>query len=383
MMDETNQSPFFQDLNEIYKERELLFKQREQDYLKQKIALTNLMEVIKKEKGELEKTAEELERKQEELRKEEEYQQSSYQQICEEKKQMDKEREQIKIEKEDLNAKKDAIEVKFQIQIEKAKNTEILANQRKEEYEHKLNMLGLVLDADGKPGTESTKFFESLLGGTEDVEKLQGLEAEIDVYQKQVQQLEEKNELLQKNMQKVEAEKNRLLNLVSNISQEKEIPVESEQGEEDVLNFGTDEEEEYIPTFGQKKSEQEIDVEDEVFEELTAPILQKYLAGSEVKYISSEIRHSEEGEQLHANINNLDYVFLFSQPAAFEISVPKKKSRALDRLLIRLNTQHPGVKFYFDENDSRVYASGYFSNTMIPENLMKKVHEVSDCFRQK
>ena len=196
-------------------------------------------------------------------------------------------------------------------------------------------------------------------------------------------QLEEKNELLQKNMQKVEAEKNRLLNLVSNISQEKEIPVESEQGEEDVLNFGTDEEEEYIPTFGQKKSEQEIDVEDEVFEELTAPILQKYLAGSEVKYISSEIRHSEEGEQLHANINNLDYVFLFSQPAAFEISVPKKKSRALDRLLIRLNTQHPGVKFYFDENDSRVYASGYFSNTMIPENLMKKVHEVSDCFRQK
>ena len=383
MMDETNQSPFFQDLNEIYKERELLFKQREQDYLKQKIALTNLMEVIKKEKGELEKTAEELERKQEELRKEEEYQQSWYQQICEEKKQMDKEREQIKIEKEDLNAKKDAIEVKFQIQVEKAKNTEILANQRKEEYEHKLNMLGLVLDADGKPGTESTKFFESLLGGTEDVEKLQGLEAEIDVYQKQVQQLEEKNELLQKNMQKVEAEKNRLLNLVSNISQEKEIPVESEQGEEDVLNFGTDEEEEYIPTFCQKKSEQEIDVEDEVFEELTAPILQKYLAGSEVKYISSEIRHSEEGEQLHANINNLDYVFLFSQPAAFEISVPKKKSRALDRLLIRLNTQHPGVKFYFDENDSRVYASGYFSNTMIPENLMKKVHEVSDCFRQK
>ena len=120
-----------------------------------------------------------------------------------------------------------------------------------------------------------------------------------------------------------------------------------------------------------------------MFEELTAPILQKYLAGSEVKYISSEIRHSEEGEQLHANINNLDYVFLFSQPAAFEISVPKKKSRALDRLLIRLNTQHPGVKFYFDENDSRVYASGYFSNTMIPENLMKKVHEVSDCFRQK
>lgn len=390
MMDETNQSPFFQDLNEIYKEREQLFQRREQDYLKQKMALTNLMETIKKEKGKLEKTAEELERKQEELerkqeelKKEDEHQRSWYQQICEEKKQIDKEREQLKKDEAELNAKKDAIEVKYQIQIEKAKNTEILVNQKKEEYEHKLDMLGLVLDADGKPGTESTKFFESLLGGTEDVEKVQALETEIDVYQKQIQQLEEENEQLLQNMQKVESEKKRLLDLVSNISQEKEVPVETEQEEEAVPNFGTDEEEEYIPTFGRKPSEQESEVEDEVFEELTAPILQKYLSGNEKKYISSEIRHSEDGEQLHANINNLDYAFLFSQPAAFEISTPKKKSRVLERLLVRLNTQHPGVKFYFDENDSRVYASGYFSNTMTPENLMEKVHEVSDCFRQK
>lgn len=58
-------------------------------------------------------------------------------------------------------------------------------------------------------------------------------------------------------------------------------------------------------------------------------------------------------------------------------------SRALDKLLVRLNTQHPGVKFYYDEQEHRVYASGYFSNTMSPERLMEKVHEVSDCFRQK
>ena len=104
---------------------------------------------------------------------------------------------------------------------------------------------------------------------------------------------------------------------------------------------------------------------------------------NEPKYISAEIKHSEEGEQLHVNINNLDYVFLFSSPAAFDISAPKKKSRALDKLLVRLNTQHPGVKFYYDEQEHRVYASGYFSNTMAPDSLMEKVHEVSDCFRQK
>lgn len=397
MIDETNQSPFFQDLNEIYKEREQLFQQREQDYLKQKLALTNLLETIKKEKSKLEETAELQTRKQEELKKEEEHQQSWYRQICEEKKQMEKEREQLKKDKAELNAQKDAIEVKFQIQIEKAKNTEILANQRKEEYEHKLNMLGLVLDADGKPGTESTKFFESLLGRTDSVntEEMQALEDKNQSYQKQIQkyeqqivemtekqeQLQEEKTQLSEELQKTESEKNRLLELLSNLSKEEEIQEEDEE-EEDVPNFGT-EEEEYIPTFGRGKEHEEAERKKDIFEELTASVLQKYLSKNEPKYISSEIKHSEEGEQLHVNINNLDYVFLFSQPAAFEISVPKKKSRALERLLVRLNTQHPQVKFYYDEQDNRVYASGYFSNTMTPENLMEKVHEVSDCFRQK
>lgn len=397
MIDETNQSPFFQDLNEIYKEREQLFQQREQDYLKQKLALTNLLETIKKEKSKLEETAEIQTRKQEELRKEEEHQQSWYRQICEEKKQMEKEREQLKKDEAELNVQKDAIEVKFQIQIEKAKNTEILANQRKEEYEHKLNMLGLVLDADGKPGTESTKFFESLLGRTDSVntEEMQALEDKNQSYQKQIQkyeqqivemtekqeQLQEEKTQLSEELQKTESEKNRLLELLSNLSKEEEIQEEDEE-EEAVPNFGT-EEEEYIPTFGRGKEHEEVERKKDIFEELTASVLQRYLSKNEPKYISSEIKHSEEGEQLHVNINNLDYVFLFSQPAAFEISAPKKKSRALERLLVRLNTQHPQVKFYYDEQDNRVYASGYFSNTMTSENLMEKVHEVSDCFRQK
>ena len=190
----------------------------------------------------------------------------------------------------------------------------------------------------------------------------------------------------------MEAEKNRLLALVSSISQKKKEVEEPEREEEDVPNSGTQEEknvpnfgteETYIPTFGRKQEQRELQREKPVFEELTASILNRYLARNEPKYISSEIRHSEDGEQLHVNINNLDYVFLFSQPAAFDISSPKKKSRALDKLLVRLNTQHPGVKFYYDEQEHRVYASGYFSNTMSPERLMEKVHEVSDCFRQK
>lgn len=397
---DTNQNPFYQNLNEIYQEREKLFRQREEEYLKQKNGLNNLLEVIKQEKSELERAAKEQEKKREELKKEEQNQQTWYQQICEERKQIDMERGLLQKEQQEFQAKKDAAEVQYRVQLEKAKNEGIQAQQKKEEFEHKLDMLGLMLDANGEPGKESAQFFESLLGGTEkiDQEELQTLEEENKACQEKIQELEEqlqnleedneelrdKNEKLQnevetlsQNIQKAEEEKNRLLTLVSNISMNKEEETEEAPKEEDVPNFGTTEGA-YVPTFGRKEKE----TYGEVFEELTASVLQNYLSKNEAKYISSEIKHSEDGEQLHVNINNLDYAFIFSQPAAFDISTPKKKSRALNKLLVRLNTQHPTVKFRYDEQEGKVYASGYFSNTMTPENLMNKVHEVSDCFRQ-
>ena len=239
-------------------------------------------------------------------------------------------------------------------------------------------MLGLILDADGKPGGEATQFFESLLSGMNkgNEEDLQSLEKEKKTYEnenrylkeeleelnKKKKQLEEENNQLQnekkqlsEDVERMEAEKNRLLALVSSISQKKKEVEEPEREEEDIPDFGTSKEEEedvpnsgtqeeknvpnfgteetYIPTFGRKQEQRELQREKPVFEELTASILNRYLARNEPKYISSEIRHSEDGEQLHVNINNLDYVFLFSQPAAFDISAPKKKSRALESFL--------------------------------------------------
>ena len=381
------------------------------------------------------KKEQELKQQQEALHIDEQNQQSRYQQLCEERKQLEHDKAEFNKKEQKFEAAKDSMEVRYQVQIEKAKNMEIQAKQTKESFEHKLDMLGLILDADGKPGGEATQFFESLLSGMnkENEEDLQSLEkekktyenenrylkAELEELNKKRKQLEEekkqleeeKNQLqsekkqLSEDVKRMEAEKNRLLALVSSISQKKKEVEEPEREEEDVPNFGTSKEEEedvpnsdtqeeknvpnfgteetYIPTFGRKQEQRELQREKPVFEELTASILNRYLARNEPKYISSEIRHSEDGEQLHVNINNLDYVFLFSQPAAFDISAPKKKSRALDKLLVRLNTQHPGVKFYYDEQEHRVYASGYFSNTMSPERLMEKVHEVSDCFRQK
>lgn len=404
MINEANQDPLYRDLNEIYQEREKLFQQRERDYLEQKKTLNNLLESIKQEKETLNQKGQELKKQQEELHKEEQNQQTWYQQLCEEKKQLERDKEELNKKEKEFETAKDSMEVRYQVQIEKAKNMEIQAKQSKETFEHKLDMLGLVLDADGKPGGEATKFFESLLGGMNkwNEEELQSLEEENKAYEnesrnlkeeleelnKKSKQIEEENNQLQsekeqlsEEVKRIEAEKNRLLALVSSISQKKKEVEEPEREEEDVPNFGT--EETYIPTFGRKQEQRESQREKPVFEELTASVLNRYLVKNEPKYISAEIKHSEEGEQLHVNINNLDYVFLFSSPAAFDISAPKKKSRALDKLLVRLNTQHPGVKFYYDEQEHRVYASGYFSNTMSPDSLMEKVHEVSDCFRQK
>ena len=423
MINEANQDPLYRDLNEIYQEREKLFQQRERDYLEQKKTLNNLLESIKQEKETLNQKGQELKKQQEELHKEEQNQQTWYQQLCEEKKQLERDKEELNKKEKEFETAKDSMDVRYQVQIEKAKNLEIQAKQSKETFEHKLDMLGLVLDADGKPGGEATKFFESLLGGMNkwNEEELQSLEEENKAYEnesrylkeeleelnKKSKQLEEENNQLQsekeqlsEEVKRIEAEKNRLLTLVSSISQSKEeeaVPNfgTNEEEEEDVPNFDTNEEEEedvpnfdtkekpYVPTFGRKQESNESERKSAVFEELTASVLNRYLVKNEPKYISSEIKHSEDGEQLHVNINNLDYVFLFSSPAAFDISAPKKKSRALDKLLVRLNTQHPGVKFYYDEQEHRVYASGYFSNTMAPDSLMEKVHEVSDCFRQK
>ena len=178
MTNETNQDPLYRNLNEIYQEREKLFQQREQDYLKQKNALNKLLESMKQEKETLNQKEQELKQQQEALHIDEQNQQSRYQQLCEERKQLEHDKEELNKKEQEFEAAKDSMEVRYQVQIEKAKNMEIQAKQTKESFEHKLDMLGLILDADGKPGGEATQFFESLLSGMNkrNEEDLQSLE---------------------------------------------------------------------------------------------------------------------------------------------------------------------------------------------------------------
>lgn len=423
----------YQDLNAVYENREKLFLQREQEQKQMKESLNHLFEVVKQEKSALEVTAREQAEKEEEQKKKEQEMQAWYKDLLELKNQTVQEKKLVEEEKTAFLAEKEQAEMRVRVQTEQVKNESILAKQKQEEFEHKLEMLGLLL---GKEGKDAGRFFEALMQAVpadteEDLDLLekeiarlkeekQALLEENKTLQEENTVLKAKNETLEKSAEKYEEEKKGLLGLIAEFTKQAENVPKSgteEQQKENVPKFGTEKQvkkkivesvigeqnhqsavesvtrkrmkqdlpepdvvesiDGYVPKFGTKAS-----ADEEVFEELTASVLEKYLKKNEPHCTTSQIRHSKQGEQLHVVINQLDHAFLFYQPAMFEISKPKKKSRELDRLLTRLNNAHPEIKFYYDTEDERVYATGYFSNTMSPDELMQLVHTVSDCFRK-
>lgn len=431
--------PSYQELKEILKKREEIFDKREHEQKAMKESLSHLLDTIKQEKILLEEEAADQKKEKEELAKQEEQLQSLYREILEKKKLTDQIQKQLAEEKAILQNEQAQQELQFRVQTEQVKNDEILMRQKKEEYEHKLEMLELLL---GKEGKDAGHFFESLIQSVPEVDTEQEivqlenenefLEKELQKKQEEIvamrnkneelvaqnQELMEKNKALENDIEKYEEEKKGLLGLISKLKEqsdasnfslsEREEPIPKFGTEQDSLStddIGETEEKEniqksdikesidgYVPKFGKKEKVDKEDISNsdvegnkqtDVYEEMTASILEKYLKKNEEKYISSEIKHSADGEQLHVNINQLDYVFLFTQPAVFEISVKKKRSRELLRLLSKLNEEYKELKFRYDVQEGKVYATGYFSNTMTPEHLMDKVHEASDCFRQK
>lgn len=417
----------YQDLNAVYENREKLFLQREQEQKQMKESLNHLFEVVKQEKSALEVTAREQAEKAEEQKKKEQEMQAWYKDLLELKNQMVQEKKLVEEEKTAFLAEKEQAEMRVRVQTEQVKNESILAKQKQEEFEHKLEMLGLLL---GQEGKDAGRFFEALMQAVpadteenldllekeiarlkEEKQALLGEQTELQEENKTLQEentvLKAKNETLEKSAEKYEEEKKGLLGLIAEFTKQAEnVPkfgtekqvkkkvVESVTGEqnhqsavESVTRKRMKQDlpepdvaesiDGYVPKFGTKAS-----VDEEVFEELTASVLEKYLKKNEPHCTSSQIRHSKQGEQLHVVIDQLDHAFLFYQPAMFEISKSKKKSRELDRLLTRLNNEHPEIKFYYDIQEERVYATGYFNNTLSPDKLMQLVHTVSDCFRK-
>ena len=78
-------------------------------------------------------------------------------------------------------------------------------------------------------------------------------------------------------------------------------------------------------------------------EELTATVLQRYLQNNHPEFEQLEIRHSEEGEQLHGEVGKLSYAFLFFEDLIqFDISAKRKGGKELEEKLERIGKKVRG-----------------------------------------
>ena len=96
-----------------------------------------------------------------------------------------------------------------------------------------------------------------------------------------------------------------------------------------------------------------------------------------------EIRHSEEGEQLHGEVGKLSYAFLFFEDLIqFDISAKRKGGRELEEKLERIGKRCRGYSSRYVKKEGRVYASGFLTKDLTPEQAMKQVFEIADYFRE-
>ena len=406
-MNVTEKSSFLENMNKMYEDREAIFEKREQEYQKQKKTLSVMLGQIQQEKDRLLQQAKEQESLQKELNEKQEMLQGWYDEEVQTRKTLEANKKEYEEEKEHFL-------VQSRMELELAKNEKIKAQQVKEAFEHQLSVVELLLNQQGEDGTKVIEFFHSFMEGqstkeTDEMgsenerlksENLQlqeqnaGLAKQLEHLQEEKEMLEEENEELADTTAHFEQERKKLLGLIAKLQrsgQKKEVQATKEPSKEvpgetinsvdweepvwESVEVEREDQDNMAEEMAAQMKEQEV-----VYEELTATVLQSYLQKNERRCEQMEIRHSEDCEQLHFTMNGLNYAFLFSSPAAFEVSAPRKNGRVLQKVLAKMNEKYPDVKFQYEEGS--VYATGYFMNTIRPERLMERVHVISDCFKQ-
>ena len=406
-MNVTEKSSFLENMNKMYEDREAIFEKREQEYQKQKKTLSVMLGQIQQEKDRLLQQAKEQESLQKELNEKQEMLQGWYDEEVQTRKTLEANKKEYEEEKQHFL-------VQSRMELELAKNEKIKAQQVKEAFEHQLSVVELLLNQQGEDGTKVIEFFHSFMEGqstkeTDEMgsenerlksENLQlqeqnaGLAKQLEHLQEEKEMLEEENEELADTTAHFEQERKKLLGLIAKLQrsgQKKEVQATKEPSKEvpgetinsvdweepvwESVEVEREDQDNMAEEMAAQMKEQEV-----VYEELTATVLQSYLQKNERRCEQMEIRHSEDCEQLHFTMNGLNYAFLFSSPAAFEVSAPRKNGRVLQKVLAKMNEKYPDVKFQYE--DGSVYATGYFMNTIRPERLMERVHVISDCFKQ-
>ena len=372
-------------------EMQRIFAVREATYQKRKQEHEQKSRDLQKIQTELGRQYQSLEGQKQELA-------SAQQKLADQEAAHRKEQEALQREKQDFEQTKKFYEgqqqellMKSRLELEQLRNERMEAEDLKREYEYQIGQQECGIPQSlpdlsayvPKPEYEAVK---------QERDALLRSQQECCTEQEELKQLREENQHLTVRLEEQrlllqELEEKRTSLLKQLLASKQESPKVVKE-EEVVLASQQplapkEEKEEELPEWKQRPLRVAIQEEPEITrEELTATVLQKYLQNNHPEFEPLEIRHSEQGEQLHGEVGKLSYAFLFLEDLIqFDISAKRKGGKELEEKLERLGKKVPGVQFQYVKKEGRVYASGFLTKDLTPKQAMKQVFEVADYFR--
>lgn len=375
---------YLEEMQRIFAVREATYQKRKQEYEQKSRDLQKIQTELGRQYQSLEGQKQELA--------------SAQQKLADQEAAHRKEQEALQREKQDFEQTKKFYEgqqqellMKSRLELEQLRNERMEAEDLKREYEYQIGQQECGIPQSlpdlsayvPKPEYEAVK---------QERDALLRSQQECCTEQEELKQLREENQHLTVRLEEQrlllqELEEKRTSLLKQLLASKQESPKVVKE-EEVVLASQQplapkEEKEEELPEWKQRPLRVAIQEEPEITrEELTATVLQKYLQNNHPEFEPLEIRHSEQGEQLHGEVGKLSYAFLFLEDLIqFDIFAKRKGGRELEEKLERIGKKVPGVQFQYVKEEGRVYASGYLTKELTPKQAMKQVFEVADYFR--
>jgi hypothetical protein len=375
---------YLEEMQRIFAVREATYQKRKQEYEQKSRDLQKIQTELGRQYQSLEGQKQELA--------------SAQQKLADQEAAHRKEQEALQREKQDFEQTKKFYEgqqqellMKSRLELEQLRNERMEAEDLKREYEYQIGQQECGIPQSlpdlsayvPKPEYEAVK---------QERDALLRSQQECCTEQEELKQLREENQHLTVRLEEQrlllqELEEKRTSLLKQLLASKQESPKVVKE-EEVVLASQQplapkEEKEEELPEWKQRPLRVAIQEEPEITrEELTATVLQKYLQNNHPEFEPLEIRHSEQGEQLHGEVGKLSYAFLFLEDLIqFDISAKRKGGKELEEKLERLGKKVPGVQFQYSKGEGRVYASGFLTKDLTPKQAMKQVFEVADYFR--
>lgn len=376
---------YLEEMQRIFAAREATYQKRKQEYEQKSQQLQKIQTELGRQYRSLEGQKQELA--------------SAQQKLAEQEAVYRKEQEELQREKQDFEQTKKLYEgqqqellMKSRLELEQLRNERMEAEDLKREYEYQIGQQECGIPPSlpdlsayvPKPEYEAVK------------QERDALFQEKQTQSEELAQLREENQHLATQLEQKEMLLKQLgeerTSLLKKLLESKQEPPQEPEKEKEVLQVETESDSaEVIPEEMDAAEENEwrqrplrvsIKEQEITREELTATVLQKYLQNNHPEFELLEIRHSEQGEQLHGEVGKLSYAFLFLEDLIqFDISAKRKGGKELEEKLERLGKKVPGVQFQYSKGEGRVYASGYLTKELTPKQAMKQVFEVADYFR--